>query len=76
MDKYSTSEVADMLGMQRSNLQRAIRQGLPAPEMEKVGRLKVRLWTKTDVERARKALKKSKEQSSSGRAGARTPARP
>jgi predicted DNA-binding transcriptional regulator AlpA len=61
MEKYSTSEVAKMLGIQRPNLQRAIRQGLPAPEPEKVGRLKIRLWTKADVERARKALKKSKD---------------
>jgi predicted DNA-binding transcriptional regulator AlpA len=58
MRKYSTSEVAKMLGIQRPNLQRAIRQGLPAPAPVKVGQIKVRLWTKADVERARKALRK------------------
>jgi predicted DNA-binding transcriptional regulator AlpA len=58
MRKYSTSEVAMMLGIHRPNLQRAIKQGLPAPAPVKVGQLKVRLWTKADIERARKALKK------------------
>jgi predicted DNA-binding transcriptional regulator AlpA len=59
MRKHSTSEVAKMLGILRPNLQRAIRQGLPAPDPVKIGQLKVRLWTKADIERARKALNKS-----------------
>jgi predicted DNA-binding transcriptional regulator AlpA len=60
MRKASTSEVAKLLGIQRPNLQRAIKRGLPAPKPVKVGRLVVRLWTKADVERARRALKKQK----------------
>jgi hypothetical protein len=47
-----------MLGLLRPNLQRAIAHGLPAPKLLVIGRVKVRLWTKKDVERARKALKK------------------
>jgi hypothetical protein len=58
MRSYSTAEVAKMLGLLRPNLQRAIAHGLPAPKPLVVGRVKVRLWTKADVERARKALKK------------------
>jgi excisionase family DNA binding protein len=59
MRRYSTTEVAKMLGIQRPNLQRAIRQRrIPFPPLERVGRLKIRLWTKADVERARKAMQK------------------
>jgi predicted DNA-binding transcriptional regulator AlpA len=58
MRKYSTSEVAELLGIQRTNLQRAIREGLPAPKPSKVGRMTMRLWSEKDVERAREALKK------------------
>ncbi len=51
-----------MLGVQRPNLQRAIAQGkTPAPRLVRVGRIKMRLWTSKDVERARKALKKPKK---------------
>jgi Bacteriophage Lambda NinG protein len=47
-----------MLGLHRPNLQRAIARGIPAPKPIVLGTVKVRLWTKADVERARKALKK------------------
>ena len=58
MRRYSTDEVAKMLGIQRPNLQRLIRgKRIPFPPLERVGRLKIRLWTKADVERARKAMK-------------------
>ena len=59
MRRYSTTEVAKMLGIHQPNLQRLIRQKrIPFPPLEQVGRLKVRLWTKADVERARKAMQK------------------
>jgi excisionase family DNA binding protein len=59
MRRYSTTEVAKMLGIHQPNLQRAIRQKrIPFPPLERVGRLKIRLWTKADVERARKAMQK------------------
>lgn len=58
MRRYSTEEVAQMLGIQRPNLQRLIRgKKIPFPPLEQVGRLKIRLWTTADVERARKAMK-------------------
>ena len=59
MRKFSTTEVAEMLGIHQPNLQRAIRQGrISAPPLVKVGKLKVRLWSKTEVETARKELKR------------------
>jgi len=61
MRKISTAETAKMLGLQRSNLQRAIREGrVKAPPLVSVGPVKVRLWSPKDVERARKALRKRK----------------
>jgi excisionase family DNA binding protein len=59
MQRYSTVQVAKMLGIHQPSLQRLIRQKrIPFPALKRVGRLKIRLWTKTDVERARKAMKK------------------
>ena len=61
MRKYSTTEVAKLLGLHQPNLQRAIRERrIPVPPLVKVGKLKIRLWSKSEVETARKALKKRK----------------
>jgi excisionase family DNA binding protein len=61
MRKYSTTEVAKMLGIHQPNLQRAIRQRrVTAPPIVKVGRLRIRLWSKAEVEAARKELSKRK----------------
>jgi excisionase family DNA binding protein len=61
MRKYSTTEVAEMLGIHQPNLQRAIRQRrITAPPIVKVGRLRIRLWSKTEVEAARRELSKRK----------------
>jgi excisionase family DNA binding protein len=61
MRKYSTTEVAKMLGLHQPNLQRAIRQRrITAPPIVKVGRMRIRLWSKTDVEVARRELSKRK----------------
>jgi excisionase family DNA binding protein len=61
MRKYSTTEVAEMLGLHQPNLQRAIRENrIPVPPLIKVGKMKIRLWSKADVEAARKELKKRK----------------
>ncbi len=57
----STVQVAVILRMDQANLQRAIRQGkVKAPPLVTVGGIKVRLWSKADVERARKALGRGK----------------
>jgi predicted DNA-binding transcriptional regulator AlpA len=62
MRKYSTPEVAKMLGIHQPNLQRAIREErISAPPLVKVGRLRIRLWSKREVEAARKELKKVKK---------------
>ncbi len=58
MRKFSTTEAAEMLGLHQPNLQRAIREKrITAPPLVNVGRMKVRLWSKADVEKARKELK-------------------
>lgn len=59
MKRYSTVQAAKMLGVHQPSLQRLIRQKrVPFPPMQKVGGIRVRLWTKADVERARKAMRK------------------
>lgn len=59
MKRYSTVQAAKMLGVHQPSLQRLIRQQrVPAPPVQKVGAIRVRLWTKADVERARKAMQK------------------
>jgi hypothetical protein len=34
---------------------------IPAPKLSKVGGVSVRLWTNRDIEKARKAIEKSKK---------------
>jgi hypothetical protein len=59
--RYSTVQVAQMLGIDQANLQRLIRQKrIPFPPLVRVGPLAVRLWTKAQVERARRAIAKSR----------------
>ena len=61
MRKFSTAEAAKMIGLLRPHLQRAMAEGrLKAPPLTRVGGVKVRLWSRQDVERARKALKRRK----------------
>jgi hypothetical protein len=62
MRKYSTAQVAKMLGLYQPNLQRIMAQGrVKAPPLVAVGGVKVRLWSEKDVERARKVLGKRKK---------------
>lgn len=57
MRTYSTTQVAKMLGILQPNLQRLIRrERIPFPPLIEVGSLKIRLWSRADVERARKAI--------------------
>ncbi len=61
MRKFSTAEAAKMLGLHRPHLQRAIAQGkVRPPRLIRVGGASARLWTRKDVERARKQLLKFK----------------
>lgn len=60
--RYSTNEVAQMLGLNQGNLQRLIRhKRIPFPPLTQVGRVKVRLWTKLQVERVRKLIAKRRD---------------
>jgi len=62
MKRFSTAEAAKKLGLHRPHLQRAIANGrVKAPKLTRVGGVKFRLWTSKDVEKARKALKKTKK---------------
>ena len=57
MKALSTREAARKLGVHLITLQRHVSAGsVPAPAMQSVGGVKVRLWTARDIERARKIL--------------------
>ena len=59
MRRYSTSQVAKMLGVHQPNLQRLIREKrIPFPLLQQVGKLRIRLWTAKDVRRAREAIRR------------------
>ena len=59
MRRYSTSQVAKMLGLHQPNLQRLIREKrIPFPTLQRVGKVRIRLWTPKDVKRAREAIRK------------------
>jgi excisionase family DNA binding protein len=61
MKSFSTAEAAKRLGLHRPHLQRAIAEGrVKAPKVTLVGGVKFRLWKSKDVEKARKALKRTK----------------
>ena len=57
MKGLSTREAAQKLGIHLITLQRHVSAGtVHAPAMQRVGGVKVRLWTSRDVEKARKIL--------------------
>lgn len=59
MRQYSSSQVAKMLGLHQPNLQRLIREKrIPFPLLQRVGKLRIRLWTPKDVMRAREAIRR------------------
>lgn len=61
MNALSSREAAQKLGVSLMTLQRYIADGnwIGAPQLQKVGGVKVRLWTARDIERARKRIEKS-----------------
>ena len=62
MRQYSTAQVAKMLGLHQPNLQRLIREKrIPFPALQRVGKLRIRLWTPKDVQRAREAHRKKRK---------------
>lgn len=61
MQKYSTREAAEKLGLSPIALSRYVALGkVPAPEMAKTGRMTLHLWTEPDIERVRALLPKIK----------------
>jgi excisionase family DNA binding protein len=57
--RYSTAQVAKMLELHQPNLQRLIREKrIPFPPLQRIGKLRIRLWTPKDVKRAREAIRK------------------
>jgi predicted site-specific integrase-resolvase len=55
MAAYSTVEVAELVGVSWDTLNRWIRERkFYAPPVKSVGRIKIRLWTPTEVEGVRK----------------------
>jgi excisionase family DNA binding protein len=55
MKTYTTGEAASEIGVSRQTLQSWIAGGkVPVPKAIEVGNVTVRLWTKADIERAKK----------------------
>src|SRR5215471_1115079 len=56
---YSTRDAAKKLGISFTSINRYIADGkIPLPPLVKVGGVKVRLWSETDIERVRALLPK------------------
>lgn len=61
MRDLSTKQVAKKLGMSNATLSRYILMGkVPAPPETMVARIRLRLWSKDDIDRLRTALPKAK----------------
>jgi len=59
MSKLSTEQVAKKLGIGKSSLSRYILAGkVPAPKETMAGGIRLRLWSKKDIERLREVLPK------------------
>lgn len=56
-EKLSTRDAAKKIGVVLLTLQRHVSAGtVDAPPLQKVGGVRVRLWTARDIEKARKVL--------------------
>jgi len=54
MKTYSTLEVARLLGVTSATLHRWIREKrVPAPPVETLGKMRIRFWSKADVDNVR-----------------------
>jgi predicted DNA-binding transcriptional regulator AlpA len=59
MSQYSTRETAEKLGLSLISLKRYIAaRKIPMPPVTKVGGVRVRLWSDSDIERVREILPK------------------
>ena len=51
MKTYSTLEVAKLVGVTSATLHRWIREKrVPAPPVETLGKMRIRIWSQTDIE--------------------------
>jgi hypothetical protein len=58
----STVQVAAVLKMHQPALQRLIREKrIPCPPLEQVGGMRIRLWSKKDVDSAKAVLRRKKK---------------
>ena len=61
MRGYSTRQAAKKLGLSLITLQRYLAaKKFPAPKVQRVGGVRVRLWSEKDIEQTRKILPKVK----------------
>jgi DNA-binding transcriptional MerR regulator len=53
MPQYSTVRVAKKLGIGTDTLHRWIKEGLRPPKLQRIGGIRVRLWSEEDFKRAK-----------------------
>ena len=60
MKAYSSREAAQKLGISLMTLQRYIADGnwIKAPKVKRLGKVRARLWTAREIERARKLMER------------------
>jgi excisionase family DNA binding protein len=59
--KFTTRQAAEKLGIHRVTLQEWVRKGwIVAPATQNIGGGEFRLWSKRDIDKARKAIAKRK----------------
>jgi excisionase family DNA binding protein len=67
MKTFSTLEVARLVGVTSATLHRWIREKrVPAPPLETLGKMRIRIWSRTDVEKV-KAYKAERYRKGRGR---------
>lgn len=60
-NRYSTAQAAKRLGLSLMSIHRyMVSKKIPVPLMQRVGNVRVRLWTDRDIERVRALLPKIK----------------
>jgi predicted site-specific integrase-resolvase len=65
-EAFSTADAAKQAAITRATLQEWIRKGkFKAPKLVKVGNVRVRLWTKSDVARLKKTKSRIYQEKSS-----------
>jgi len=54
-NKYTTPEAAKLIGVSRQTLQAWVKgRMIPPPELIEIGNVAVRLWSKADIQRAKR----------------------